>query len=299
MFLQHAMDQFEKYCAMTVDRMRPENKAAFMALANCHTEDGSGLCVGIMRTNGLAIGGLLPDETSLPPTTYSATCKSISRLNHRQVAHISSFSYRLYAVCDIPSDEELTFSYVDTEKPRAERQKELKSYGFVCTCAACSDPSSDARRATLEPSLRNLINWAMFDRTLPNDWLIKKSLQQLVLLTKEKMQHHPKYSDATRAVMEAYICLGDTLNASKWAAKVLQQGWAGTYEAGNIELLLDPANTAAYEAHLYWRLRVDPPGGKAMNKLMQIMFQYANKTPEAAALLTGCHPTKPKLSTQR
>ncbi|KAF7357580.1 SET domain-containing protein [Mycena sanguinolenta] len=291
MFIQHSMDMFEKCCALAVDRMRPENKAAFMALANSHTKDGSGQCVGIMRTNGVGIDGLLPDETNLPSTTCCP--------NTDVHFDVPSFSYRLYAVRDIPAGEELTFSYVDIEKPTAERQKVLKPYGFVCTCSACTDPSSDARRATFEPSMKNLIKWGMYERTLPSDWMIKKSLQQLVLLTAEKMQQHEKYSEATRAIMEAYICLGDAVNASKWAAKVRQQAWAGTYSLADIELLLDPANTAAYETHLFWRLRVDPPGGKAMTKLMQNMFEYANKTPEAAAILAGCHPASTKLSAQR
>jgi hypothetical protein len=101
-----------KYCAIAVDRLRPDNKAAFMALASSHKEDGSGPVVGIVRTNGIAMN-LDPEEMS-ESEIYSAICKDISRLNHRQV-----------------------------------RNKEFKPYGFICTCPACIDaPASDARRAT-------------------------------------------------------------------------------------------------------------------------------------------------------
>ncbi|KAF8208495.1 hypothetical protein K438DRAFT_1961095 [Mycena galopus ATCC 62051] len=143
MFMQHSMDHFEKYLA--VGRMRPENKAAFMSLANSHTNDGWPL----------------------------------RRCSSNTSAHfdLSSFSYSLYA--------------------------------------ACTDPGSDARRAAIEQSTGNLLQWAMIDRSLPADWMIKKSLQQLVFLTAENMQHSAGYSDATQAIMEAYICLGDTQNASK------------------------------------------------------------------------------------
>ncbi|KAJ7211798.1 hypothetical protein B0H12DRAFT_1276660 [Mycena haematopus] len=242
MFFQYSLNVFEKSSAIAVDRMRPEDKAAFKALANSHTEDGSGPCFDM-----------------------------------------PSFSYRLYAVRDIPAGEELTYCYVDVEVPTAERQKSLEPYGFVCTCPACTDPSSDARRASLEPSMPSLLMWAVFDRTLPIDWMIKKSLQQLVLqvLTKEKMQCHSKYSEATRAIMEVYICLGDTKNASKWAAKVHQQVWEEKYEPADIELLLDPANTVAYEAHPFWRMRVDP-GGKATTKLLQDLVEHAEQNSEEA-----------------
>ncbi|KAJ6466287.1 hypothetical protein C8R45DRAFT_1021183 [Mycena sanguinolenta] len=267
MFLQHTMNYFEKCVSIAVDRMRPKDKAAFMALANSHTEDGSGPCVGVIRTNGLGVDGLLPEKSDLPSNMrmYSATCKDISRLNHscspNTSAHFDkpSLSHRLYAVRDIPAGEELTFSYLDTENPTAERQKALKPYGFVCTCSACTDPSSDARRATIGASAPNVQLWATLDRTLPDDWIFTKAYQQLELLTIEKLEHHGRFADATRAVMEAYICLGDTENASVWAAKVHKQVWAGEYKHANVASLLDPGNTAAYKAHPYWRTRIDPP----------------------------------------
>ncbi|KAF7357576.1 Aldehyde dehydrogenase [Mycena sanguinolenta] len=279
MFLQHTMNFFEKCVAFAVDRMRPKDKAAFMALANSHTEDGSGPCVGVIRTNGLGVSGLLPSKTDLPSNIYSATCKDISRLNHSCSPNTSthfdkpSLSHRLYAVRDIPAGEELTFSYVDTENPTTERQKNLKPYGFVCTCSACTDPASDARRATIETSAPNVLLWATLDRTLPDDWIFTKAHQQLELLTIEKLEHHSRFADATRAVMEAYICLGDTENASVWAAKVHKQVWAGEYQHANIGSLLDPGNTAAYKAHPYWRTRIDPPN--LVNQALQAFAKCA------------------------
>ncbi|KAF8208500.1 hypothetical protein K438DRAFT_1573631 [Mycena galopus ATCC 62051] len=264
MLMQHTLNQFEKCIALAVNRMRPADKAAFMALANSHTEDGSGPCVGVTRTNGLGIEGLLPSGTKLPENIYSATCKVISRLNHSCSPNtnthfdVASFSFRLYAVRDIAANEELTYSYIDIELPSAERKKELKPYDFVCACSACTDPASDARRATIAASAPNVLLWATVNRSLPEDWIFNKALQQLVLLTTEGIQHHIRYADATRAMMEAYICLGDADKASKWAAKVHKQVWAEKYQSADVEALLDPKNTAAYEAHPFWRIRVDP-----------------------------------------
>jgi hypothetical protein len=117
----------------------------------------------------------------------------------------------------------------------------------------------------------NVLLWATVDRRLPGDWIIKKSLEYLALLTTEAMQHHPRYTDATRAIMEAYICLGDAPNASKWAAKVHKQAWAGTDTKVDVGTLLDPANTAAYEVHFMWCMRVDPEG----NAVAKIFHAFA------------------------
>ncbi|KAJ6466295.1 hypothetical protein C8R45DRAFT_485048 [Mycena sanguinolenta] len=300
MFVQYSMNMYEKCAAMAVDRMRPKDKAAFMALTNCHTEDGSGPCVGIIRTNGLGIEGLLPSKTTLPSDIYSATCKDISRLNHScspntdRVFDLPSLSFRLYAVRDIPAGEELTLSYVEVDVPTAERQKSLKPYGFTCTCAACTDPSSDARRATIEASAPNVLMWATFDRTLPDDWVLKKALHQLELHTNEKLEYLNGYSDATRAVMEAYICLGDTENASVWAAKVHKQPWAGEYKPANVDSLLDPGNTAAYKAHPYWRKRVDAVDflGEALQTLAQLAGPNNIKTLAGGGTLMMFDPLK-------
>jgi hypothetical protein len=84
MIFQRSLNQLEKYNSIAVERMRDDDKAAFMALANSHKEDGSGPIVGINRTNGLGIEGLRPgveDETK----RCVAILKHISRLNHRQV----------------------------------------------------------------------------------------------------------------------------------------------------------------------------------------------------------------------
>ncbi|KAJ6593450.1 hypothetical protein B0H19DRAFT_908503, partial [Mycena capillaripes] len=228
--LQYSLNQLERYLEFAVTkRMRPVDRAAFMALANSHTEDGSGPIVGIVRTNGLRFEGLRPgmnDEVNM----YSATCKYISRLNHRQVYVCSpntapqfdmpSFSYRLYAVRDIAAGEELTFQYTPVIFSAAARNEELKPYNFVCACRACTDaPISDARRATIAAFVPNVLLWAL-NPALSDDWLLKKCISQLVMITTEGLQHLSAYFDATKAMMEVYICLGDARSASKWAAKL-------------------------------------------------------------------------------
>lgn len=80
--IQHSLNALESYYAISVNRMCPEAKAAFMDLANSHTEDGSGPIVGIMRTNALGVEGLRPGVKG-EIADYASICKDISRLNHR------------------------------------------------------------------------------------------------------------------------------------------------------------------------------------------------------------------------
>ncbi|KAJ6593480.1 hypothetical protein B0H19DRAFT_1365554 [Mycena capillaripes] len=268
-FVHLLLIESEKGLKVAVDRMRPDHRAAFMALANCHTEDGSGLLLGITRTNGLCVSGLRPGVTG-KWGNYSATCKYISRLNHSCSPNTQplfdevSLSYRLWAVRDIAAGEELTFQYIDVVCDAATRNEALKPYAFVCTCPSCTDaPASDARRAAIEAFTPTVSIWAV-DRKLSNDWLVEKCAEKIALIETEGLQHLTAYFDATKAMMEAYICLGDARSTSKWAAKLNTQRWAENYTS--VAPLLDPAN-AAYEAHPMWSMRAGdaPPGSFGKN----------------------------------
>lgn len=59
-------------------------------------------------------------------------------------ADTTPFLQTVRTLVDIPAGTELCMSYVDVTKPRAQRQAELlASYGFECTCAACTAPDAD------------------------------------------------------------------------------------------------------------------------------------------------------------
>ncbi|KAF8178631.1 hypothetical protein K438DRAFT_1268728 [Mycena galopus ATCC 62051] len=280
-YLQLCLNEKEKALEKSVDRMNQESKAAFMALANCHTEDGSGPLMGIIRTNGLGVSGLRPGVKGRT-SNYSATCKHISRLNHSCSPNTQprfdkvSVSYRLWAVRDIAAGEELTYQYVDAEFPAAKRNEDLKPYAVVCDCSSCNDPAaSDARRAAIGAFTPTTIMWAL-NTELSNDWLIDKCREQLLLLETEGLQHLPAYFDATKSIMEAYICLGDARSASQWAAKLHKQKWAPDYAEGAVSrLLLDPANTTAYKDHQMWRMRVGDARPGSMGKVFQDLAALA------------------------
>ncbi|KAF7289312.1 Aldehyde dehydrogenase [Mycena indigotica] len=281
--VQHSLNTFERIAEVSVNRMTEERQAAFMSLHNCHMTDGSGPIVGRIRTNGFGLPGLQPGaqpktEMEFRMGAYSVICENISRLNH-SCAPNTAFSldkamlaYRLYAVRDIAEGEELTLQYVDVLCSKTQRQEALKPYDVTCACSVCTDPTteSDKRRSMIGSFIPTISAWAA-NRQLPDDWLIKKSTEVLDLIEKEGLEYFELYCIATHTIMEAYICLGDSENASKWAERVIRQPWSEEYnDQHEVEELLDP-ESPAYAKHGLWRMRVDEnPIGElgAMFKMM-------------------------------
>lgn len=74
-FIFATLSYAEKLMEQVFSRMTPERQAAYMALKNAHTEDGSGPILGRIRTNGFGV--------DIGRETYSATCDILSRANHR------------------------------------------------------------------------------------------------------------------------------------------------------------------------------------------------------------------------
>lgn len=79
-----------------------------------------------------------------------------SRINHSCVPNVHN-SYNpglqrltLYSVRDVSAGEQITTSYFDSAcRTRQQRRQETENWGFVCSCIACSDPSTEPVRARL------------------------------------------------------------------------------------------------------------------------------------------------------
>ncbi|KAJ7188725.1 hypothetical protein C8R46DRAFT_1205863 [Mycena filopes] len=284
-YLQHAMDQLEKYCEVGIQRMRPEDKESFMALVNSHKEDGSGPIVGRVRTNGLWLAGLRPgveDETN----EYSSVCglKLTRNLiscspNCAPRFDMASFSYRLYALRDIADGEELTFQYTDVRQPAAQRNAGLQPYDFGCDCAACKDaPASDARRKKIEAFSSSAAR--LFDAALADDTRMDKFLaqcrEQLALIAQEGVEHFLVYFDVVKMLMEAHIWRKDAQGASEWAEKLNRLRWDESWV--DMSKYLDPASPA-YQEHPLWRKDDGTFGGKprTMQETLQQMAAKAGK----------------------
>lgn len=182
--------EWEQQLEWAVNHMQPERKEAYMALANSHTEDGSGPLLGIQRTNGfgLDLNKLVGNESKrlaelmcilsgmgssegqqAAPNShdlgmYSVIAKDGSRINHSCSPNVSyefslaSFSIQFHAMRDLKAGEEIFYSYTDRYLPTAQRRKQLEPYGFTCACTACSraTPESDKVRASSSDKLKVL-----------------------------------------------------------------------------------------------------------------------------------------------
>ncbi|KAF7289372.1 SET domain-containing protein [Mycena indigotica] len=251
------LKEFEKYLEVVLKEMRPADRDAFMSLANSHTTDGSGPIAGRIRTNSIGLDGLCPDMSG-PMAQYSSVPHFISRMNNRHVFlsccpntstnfHDASISYTIYAARDIAEGEELTLAYSDVWDTAANRQQTFKPYGFVCACDACLDPiNSDTRRAKIRSFIPTVQLWAV-NRSLPDDWLINKCLEQIALLEQEKLEGEAQYHAAINAIMEAYICLGNSPKVRHWAARARKCPWAA-----NIYVLIA---LKSHSRHPLWRMR--------------------------------------------
>jgi len=69
--IQATLFESEKFLKVALDRMLPENREAYMALRNCHIEDGSGPIMGVVRTNAFEVGDVLRNKSKQCPPEFS------------------------------------------------------------------------------------------------------------------------------------------------------------------------------------------------------------------------------------
>ncbi|KAK7032043.1 hypothetical protein VNI00_013411 [Paramarasmius palmivorus] len=203
---QVSLLEMEKMMEMIYKSMPEEYQKAYMDLYNCHTEDGSGPLHGIFRTNAIAISDYyMPVKPGEPDKVgrYGGTFNDVSKINHSCRPNVEphwdspTFSMHLRAVRDIKKGEELCFSYIsDLLVPASSRQRDLRSYGFECTCEACSDAAaSDARRKEIRK-----ISAPQFHFFNDSDELGKKVFEPLFrgleLMETEGLQSREQYGES-------------------------------------------------------------------------------------------------------
>ncbi|KAJ3515317.1 hypothetical protein NLJ89_g1838 [Agrocybe chaxingu] len=155
------MFEVEKGLQRAVSRMSDERRAALMALANSHKEDGSGPILGIIRTNGFSIASKLGDGPAPAPGEQYPPERAYGTLHaecHASFA-LSSFSMQFTALREIKAGEQLFYSYCGMFQSAADRQKELAPYGFECKCAACvnATPARDKLRIEFQDKVALLV----------------------------------------------------------------------------------------------------------------------------------------------
>ncbi|KAG5636024.1 hypothetical protein H0H81_009347 [Sphagnurus paluster] len=156
--------EYEQVLQRCVNLMLPKNRTAFFKLHDAHTKDGSGHISGRTRTNGIgAMTEKSQEEKRMRDYGYSTVFNEISYINHSCLPNASakfsalSLSSGARTIRDIKQGEEIFISYCKPEIPTAERQAQLKSYDFQCTCDACSGPSSDMALGKIQMSVAGML----------------------------------------------------------------------------------------------------------------------------------------------
>ncbi|KAK7032041.1 hypothetical protein VNI00_013409 [Paramarasmius palmivorus] len=212
---QVSLLEMEKVMEMIYKSMPEEYQKAYMDLYNCHTEDGSGRLHGIFRTNAIAISDYYMPVKPGEPEKTGCYCGTFN-LSTNVEPHWDSptFSMHLRAVRDIKKGEELCFSYIsDLLVPASSRQRDLRSYGFECTCEACSDAAaSDARRKEIRKISEPQFHFFTPSNDL-KDQLGKKLVEPLFrglkLMETEGLQSREQYGESLSRLSQMVGIAGD------------------------------------------------------------------------------------------
>ncbi|KAF5383098.1 hypothetical protein D9615_004975 [Tricholomella constricta] len=222
---QAILDQWESaFLRPCFESLDAETQAAFLDLANSHSKDGSGPILGVIRTNGFEVAGVVDPE---PNGEYAAVCKIMCRINHScspsadRLFDIPSFSFQLRATRDIKEGDEIFVSYCNVLEPAADRQEYLASYGITCACTSCKPDTtaSDRRRLALRASIDAIDEdfdiW-MADPLLADDYTINISLRWITVIEQEALEASDAYRHHLHAIVRAYVALGDGEYAAKY-----------------------------------------------------------------------------------
>ncbi|KAF2672226.1 SET domain-containing protein [Microthyrium microscopicum] len=153
-----------------------------------------------------------------------------ARFNHScipNVHHIYNNGKKIrkrtfHALRDIKKGEELTVSYIHSEKSdRRARETELENWGFSCTCAACTN---DSARNALEWKIAKLARfWKSPPRTGPAS--AKKSLERyeaMAVMSESAGLVGNSLAKCYRGCGKCSIALGDSNQVVKWLGKELE-----------------------------------------------------------------------------
>jgi hypothetical protein len=223
--------------------MEPENKNAFMELANSHKDDGSGPILGIIRTNGFRVGSNIFDGPEMREdgnNAYNGVIKIGSRINHRycvlslvfetifldMLISIScmpnvqiefstpSFSFQCSASVDIKAGEQFFYAYCGVDQPVAKRQAELAPYGIVCSCPACTHatPETDKLRTEYRKIAMDHIVNGVWNKVTPGRRVAESAIEPVIrfkdALIREGFHYTSEYKAMILVLQNFYEGIG-------------------------------------------------------------------------------------------
>ncbi|KAG5641993.1 hypothetical protein DXG03_003822 [Asterophora parasitica] len=249
-------DQWEHaFLLPCFERLDAETQTAFLDLVNSHREDGSGPILGVIRTNGFEVAGVVDPE---PNGEYAAVCKIICSPSADRLFDIPSFSFQLRATRNIKAGDEIFVSYCNVLEPAADRQEYLASYGITCACTSCTPDTiaSDKRRLALRASIDAIDDdfdtW-LADPLLADNYTIKISLRWIGVIEQEALEASDAYRHHLHAIVRAYVALGDGENAVKYGRML---GLWALGQSGKEDMLRRMENLEYLRGRSDWEMRV-------------------------------------------
>lgn len=140
----HTEENPTEYVLNQIANLTESQLAKFMSLSYLPNLPEKHIPFSIMQTNAFAAG----DSMAIFPEA--------ARLNHACAGAFNTvYNWReeeetlyVHALRNIRAGEELLTTYIDSKKPRAERQKHLKeNYHFDCDCPVCTLPVEQSKES--------------------------------------------------------------------------------------------------------------------------------------------------------
>lgn len=161
-------------------------------------------------------------EVVVDDISQAALFPEIAMLNHDCRPNAAYFwdeetmTHHVHAMRTIQPGEEITISYIDSERNRAHRMKRLeKSWGFKCSCSACTaHPSLTAESDTRLQQITDLVH------TL-NDWTPSSAatpeMAEAVVSMYDQERLWAYQATAYKHAAEVYSSFGNKYMAIKYA----------------------------------------------------------------------------------
>ncbi|KAH6629093.1 hypothetical protein C7974DRAFT_311449 [Boeremia exigua] len=161
-------------------------------------------------------------EVTLDDTSHAALMPEIAMMNHDCRPNSAYFwdeetlTHHVHAMRTIQPGEEITISYVDSERNREHRMRRLEnSWGFKCSCSACTaHPSltaeSDARLEQIAELVGKLNDWTPSSSATPE-------MAEAVVSMYDQERLWAYQATAYKHAAEVYSSFGNKFMAIKYA----------------------------------------------------------------------------------
>jgi hypothetical protein len=166
-------------------------------------------------------------EVEINGRMHQALMPEIAMVNHDCRPNAAYFwdeetlTHYVHALRTVQPGEEITISYIDSEKNRAMRMTRLElNWGFKCSCSACSahpelTAESDARLAQIAEMVGNLNNWKESSPATPE-------MAELVLSLFEQERLYSSMATAYKHAAEVHSSFGNKYEAIRHARLAIE-----------------------------------------------------------------------------